>query len=113
MGAAEGTDLHPACHTKVLTHGDRTACAVVLFHGLGTCPQQFAALAQQIYDSGANVVVVRLPYHDEADRLTDLPAQTTAEESLRAAGQMCDLVHGLGDAVAVVGFSGGAGSTKS
>jgi len=107
LAASEGEGLHPACHTQVLTHGDRTAHAVVLFHGLGTCPQQFAALAQQIYDSGANVVMARLPYHGLADRLTDLPAQTTAEESLRAAGQMVDLAHGLGDAVTVVGFSSG------
>jgi esterase/lipase len=105
--ASEGDELHPDCHTQLLTHGDKTARAVVLFHGLGTCPQQYAALAQQIYESGANVVVARLPYHGLADRLTDLPAQTTAEESLRAAGQMVDLAHGLGDAVTVVGFSSG------
>jgi carboxylesterase len=107
MVAAEGDDLNPLCHTNLLTHGDQTARAVVIFHGLGNCPQQFATLAQQIYDSGANVVVARLPYHGMADRLTDLPAQTTAEESLRYASQMVDLAHGLGDAVTVVGFSSG------
>lgn len=107
MIAAEGDTLHPLCHTNLLTHGDRTAQALVIFHGLGTCPQQFAALAQDLYDQGANVLVARLPYHGAADRLTDLPAQTTAEDALAYAGTMVDLAHGLGDEVTVVGFSSG------
>lgn len=107
MIATEADSLHPLCHTNLLTHGDKTARAIVIFHGLGTCPQQFAEIAQQLYDQGANVVVARLPYHGMADRLTDLPAQTTAEESLAYAGKMVDLAHGLGDEVTVVGFSSG------
>lgn len=107
--ADEGDAIHPLCHTKLLTHGDTTAHAVVIYHGMGTCPQQFATLAQQLYEDGANVVIARLPYHGMTDRLTDLPAQTTGEASLHSAGQLIDIAHGLGAAVTVVGFSSGGG----
>ncbi len=104
-----GEEVNPLCHTQALTRGIESDHVVVIFHGLGTCPQQFATFAQMLVGSGANVLLVRLPHHGLADRLTDAPANSTAEQALREAGHWIDVAHGLGDKVTVLGFSGGGG----
>lgn len=103
----EGDAVHPLCHTRVVTSGATTENVAVIFHGLGTCPQQFAEVADALHADGWNVLLVRLPYHGMADRLSEAPAAMQADEVLRAAGRWIDVAHGLGDQVTVVGFSGG------
>ena len=104
-----GEEINPLCHTQALSRGIESDHAVVIFHGLGSCPQQFATFAQMLVGSGANVLLVRLPNHGMADRLSDAPANSTAEQALAEAGHWVDVAHGLGDRVTVLGFSGGAG----
>lgn len=104
-----GEEVNPLCHTQALTRGIKSDRVVVIFHGLGSCPQQFATFAQMLVGSGANVLLVRLPHHGLADRLTDAPANSSAEQALREAGHWIDVAHGLGEKVTVLGFSGGAG----
>ena len=48
----EGSDLNPVCRSILLTHGIRTERAVVFFHGLTNCPQQFRELGQIFFDMG-------------------------------------------------------------
>lgn len=103
----EGDAVHPLCHTRVVTTGARTENVAVIFHGLGACPQQFDAVADALQAEDWNVLLVRLPYHGMADRLSEAPAAMKAEEVLREAGHWIDVAHGLGDRVTVVGFSGG------
>ena len=104
-----GGEVNPLCHTRALTRGAASDHVVVIFHGMGTCPQQFADFAQMLMGRGANVLLVRLPQHGLADRLTDAPANSSAEQALAEAGHWVDVAHGLGEKVTVLGFSSGAG----
>src|SRR5690348_3943799 len=55
----------PLGRSILLTHGHRTARAVVLLHGYTDSPRQFADLADSLFAEGDNVYVPRLPHHAE------------------------------------------------
>ncbi len=40
-------DLQEVCYPQLLTHGEKTAVALVLLHGLTACPYQYHELAQE------------------------------------------------------------------
>ena len=61
-GAQEDAVYGP-CASRLLTHGEKTDVVVVLIHGLTNCPKQFVDLGEEIYDRGANVLILRMPYH--------------------------------------------------
>jgi carboxylesterase len=103
----DGTQINPICRSRLLTHGQRTASAIVLLYGFTNCPQQFAALGQQLYERGYNVVIPRQPHHGLANRLTEELALLTAEEMAVAADEAVDIDHGLSDRVSVMGLSTG------
>ena len=48
----EGPELNPVCLSILLTHGKRTKRAVVFFHGLTNCPEQFRELGRTFYELG-------------------------------------------------------------
>ena len=105
---AQDSDAHfPECHSVLLTHGEPMPHVIVFFHGLVSCPAQFAALGQQFYDRGYNVLIPRLPHHGWADPMTEDTANLTAEELIAAADQAVDIAAGLGEKVTVAGFSTG------
>jgi alpha-beta hydrolase superfamily lysophospholipase len=103
-GAAEGPEIAPECRTNLLTHGARTARAVVLLHGLTNCPEQFRALGERLYRRGANVYIPRLPEHGLADRMTPALVRLDAQAMCAATDQAVDIGRGLGDSVVVVGL---------
>jgi alpha-beta hydrolase superfamily lysophospholipase len=103
-GAAEGPEIAPECRSRLLTHGARTARAVVLLHGLTNCPEQFRALGERLYGRGANVYIPRLPEHGLADRMTPALARLDARAMCLATDQAVDIGRGLGDSVIVVGL---------
>ena len=76
--ARDGPEISPECRTRLMTHGARTARAVVLLHGLTNCPEQFRALGERLYERGANVYIPRLPEHGLADRMTPVHARLDA-----------------------------------
>lgn len=99
--------LNPLCHPGLLTHGARTRRAVVLLHGISSCPRAFVDFAPQAFADGANVVSLRMPENGYADRATDALGRLTAE-ALRDWGDLAvDLGAGLGDEVVVLGISAG------
>jgi alpha-beta hydrolase superfamily lysophospholipase len=105
MASAE--PLNPRCHPQLLTHGDRTATAVVLLHGVSSCPRAFVDFAPLLHGRGHNVLPLRMPENGYGDRATDALKRLTAEK-LRAWGDdAVDLAAGLGDEVVVVGISAG------
>ncbi len=61
--AAGETAVYAPCASRLMTHGHQTDGVVVLVHGLTNCPRQFVELGEEIYDMGANVLILRTPYH--------------------------------------------------
>jgi pimeloyl-ACP methyl ester carboxylesterase len=105
---ARDTDVvNPLCHSRLLTHGRRSAQAIVFLHGFTNCPQQFAQLGQIFYDLGYNVLIPRLPHHGLRDRMTEELAQLRAEELVALTDEALGITQGLGAQVTVVGLSGG------
>ena len=104
--AHEDTVAVAAGHSILLTHGARTARAIVLLHGVTNSPRQFRAFAEQLFREGANVYVPRLPHHAEPDAMRALSAMTAAQ--LRdCADSAVIIARGLGDTVLVAGLSAG------
>ena len=101
------------CASRLLTHGERTDVAVVLFHGLTNCPKQFVEFGEQLFDQGANVVILRAPDHGRANaegtgigsvaNVDDLSAEALRDY----ADDAIDIATGLGDEVRVLGLSMG------
>src|SRR5438093_3598809 len=95
----------PGCRLRLMTHGRRTARGIVLFHGLTNCPQQFEVLGRILYDAGDNVLIVRLPHHGLADRMTTDLRHLRASAIAAAGEAAVDAAHGLGERVVVAGLS--------
>jgi len=98
-------DIDPICLPYVLTHGEKTDRAIVLFHGLTACPFQYHELAQLYFDEGYNVYVPRLPFHGYLDRTGNHLADLTAENLFAVMDPSLDLAAGLGDEVTMAGLS--------
>ena len=103
----EGPELNPVCLSILLTHGKRTKRAVVFFHGLTNCPEQFRELGRTFYELGYNVLIPRLPRHGVADRRVDNLTPLKAEELRDCADTSVDIACGLGEKVYVAGLSAG------
>ena len=97
--------LHDGGRSIVLTHGYETDRVFVLLHGLTNAPRQFRELGEELFATGANVVIPRIAHHGLADRMTDAHAALTAQDLIRYAQYGVDLAQGLGKNVTVVGLS--------
>lgn len=105
LAAADGPDIAAACRSIVLTHGRTTERTTLFLHGLTASPGQFAALADEVYRSGDNVLVPRLPRHGHADRLTAALCDLRSGELLESVTASLAVARGLGSRVRIVGFS--------
>lgn len=103
----DSDDLYPECRSLLLTHGRQTQKAIVLLHGITSCPALYSTLSRIFYELGYNVLVPRLPHHGQADPMTEEVAKLTAEELAVSADEAVDIAAGLGQEVTVVGFSTG------
>lgn len=97
--------LHEGGRTIVLSHGYPAERVFVLLHGLTNAPRQFRELGEELFATGANVVIPRLAHHGLADRMTDAHARLTAQDLINYAQYGVDLAQGLGRHVTVVGLS--------
>jgi hypothetical protein len=97
--------LHDGGRTIVLTHGYQPERVFVLLHGLTNAPRQFRELGEELFATGANVIIPRLAHHGLADRMTDAHAGLTAQDLIDYAQYGVDLAQGLGRKVTVVGLS--------
>jgi esterase/lipase len=89
----------------LLTHGHRSTRAVILFHGLTDSPLQFLPFAQQLYESGDNVFVPRIPHHAERAGNMKTMGRLTAQELRDLGDGAVDVAQGLGDTLVVAGLS--------
>ncbi len=105
--AIDDSVASPGGRTILLTHGHRTPRAVVLLHGFTNSPRQFLEIANELYATGDNVYVPRLPHHAEDHGAISVLARITAQELRDCADAAVDIADGLGDSVIVAGLSAG------
>jgi pimeloyl-ACP methyl ester carboxylesterase len=105
----ERDQITPAGQSGFWSQMERRPLAVVLFHGLTNCPEQWSPFASQLHARGHNVIVPRLPGHGYRDRTAKQIARVHAGDYLQRAGEAVDIALGAGERVAVAGISlGGA-----
>ena len=95
------------CATRVFSHGKKTTKAVVMYHGITACPQQYDTIAKYFYNAGYNVYVPLAPLHGTTKNPRAISGMTTtilADYMKSSLG----IATGLGDEVGAVGISGGA-----
>lgn len=97
--------VRPDAAPVVLDHGYPTEHVFVLLHGLSNNPAQFVPLGRMLFARGHNVIIPRLPYHGEKDRLTETWGRLTAQDMLDSGNRAVDLARGLGKKVTVAGLS--------
>lgn len=93
------------CKSRLLTHGNKAAKTVVMFHGVTACPKQYDGLAKVFFDAGYNVYVPRAPYHGTPDKNDH--GQITSANLIAYVNDSITTATGLGDELGVVGLSGG------
>lgn len=102
----DGTISH-LCSTTWRSHGAQTERAIVFYHGLTSCPQQFVELSELFYQQGYNVFLPRMPHHGKANQLSTAQTKLTAPELAGFADETIDIAQGLGRKVIVMGLSVG------
>jgi len=100
-------DFNPVCQSILMTHGHKTADAIVFYHGFTNCPEQYRLLAQAFFDQGYNVYVPLMPGHGRRDPSGPALADLTASDLAAYATETADIAQGLGERVTVNGLSGG------
>jgi alpha-beta hydrolase superfamily lysophospholipase len=105
MQAQDDETIHPKSRTKFLSHGAKTARAVLLLHGYTDSAHQFGPLGDLLFEQGYNVLTPRLPYHGYQDRMTDAHGQFAAAEMLEWTNAVTDIAVGLGNTLTVMGLS--------
>jgi esterase/lipase len=100
-------EINPVCVSNVMTHGETTEKALILYHGFTSCPEQFRELGETFFEQGYNIYIPRLPHHGHSDQLSDALINTSAEELAAFATETVDIANGLGEEVIVGGLSGG------
>jgi carboxylesterase len=101
----DGVEVNPLCRCELMSHGHKTARAILFLHGYTNCPQQFHDLGRSFFERGYNVFNPRLPYHGLADRLTPKLGRLNVQELITYANEAVDIGRGLGDHVTLAGIS--------
>jgi len=89
----------------LLTHGARTAKAIVFIHGHDSSPASFREIGMQFHHLGYNVLMAPMPYHGLADRMTTEPEKLRVEDMIRYTDEVVDIGRGLGDHLTLAGIS--------
>ncbi len=95
------------CKSILLTHGTKTEKVIVFFHGYTSCPGQFKALGERLFNEGYNVYIPRAPYHGYKDKATTAINKLTSQQYTEYAEKAVQMAHGLGNQITVSGLSGG------
>ena len=103
--AGSPANVRKECVVQLLEHGHRTERVFVLMHGLSNCPAQFTELGRLLFERGHNVIIPRIPYHGEKDRLATDWGRLTAEDMLDTGNQAVTLARSLGSKVTAAGLS--------
>lgn len=99
--------MDPKCVNRLMTHGQKVANVVVMYHGFTSCPEQFPRLGETLFQRGYNVYIPAMPHHGLRDHYTPEQSLLTSEELVNYADRSVDVAQGLGEKVTLVGLSGG------
>ncbi len=92
----------------LMVHGEKTEDVYVLVHGVTNAPHEFEELGKLLYDQGANVLILRMPYHGLASgNIRELKA-LKPEDIREYADTTIDIAAALGENMTVIGLSAGA-----
>lgn len=103
---AANTEVRSGCQSIIKTHGQKTTKAVLMIHGISSCPQQFADLGDTFFKAGYNVYIPRVPSHGLTDNKRH--GEITIPAMAQFMNTSTSIISGLGEEVGVVGLSGGA-----
>ncbi len=105
-------ELYPGCESQLLTHGQATDRAVVLFHGYRNCPLQFMQLAEELHAEGYNVLIPRMPQMGMTQANNQADADLTSAQMMAYTSDAVDILAGLGDELVAAGLSAGGSATS-
>ena len=105
-GDSSNTDVRPECRSIIKTHGQKTAKAVLMIHGVSACPQQFVELGDTFFKAGYNVYIPRVPSHGLTDNKRH--GEITIPAMAQFMNSSTSIISGLGEETGVIGLSGGA-----
>jgi esterase/lipase len=103
--ASDDESIAPPCKTQFLSHGAPTPTAHVLIHGYTNAPVQLREIAAAYFDSGANVLVPRVPYHGYADPLTRELSNLAPQVLREFCAETAEAAAGIGERLVVTGLS--------
>ena len=107
MQSRDTAEVLQVARTQFMDQGRKTARAIVLMHSLSNSPEQFYELGKRFFDEGYNVLIPRMPFHGNADRMTTEQAKLEGNYLLGFLNESVDIAQGLGDYVVVAGQSMG------
>ncbi len=105
LRALDGANIASDSGSRFYEHGERTALAVVLVHGLTNAPPQWDVFARELHASGSGVVVPRLPGHGHRNAATTSIARVTADDLLASVNEAVDIARGAGERVVLAGLT--------
>ena len=100
------TEVRSGCQSIIKTHGQKTTKAVLMIHGISSCPQQFADLGDTFFKAGYNVYIPRVPSHGLTDNKRH--GEITIPAMAQFMNTSTSIISGLGEETGVIGLSGGA-----
>lgn len=102
---AGSPEILPGSHTIEMNHGHVTDRVYVLLHGITNSPVQFRDFGKLLFDTGANVLIPRMPFHGYRDRMTDAQKNFSGQVMLDEANRAIDHAKTQGKKITVVGLS--------
>ncbi|MFN3591605.1 MAG: hypothetical protein ACK4TG_05400, partial [Thermaurantiacus sp.] len=108
LASRDGPEIIDICHSRLLAGAARARRAVVIFHGLSSCPHAQVEIIPRLHDEGCAVLVARMPYHGMRDNKSDSLRHYLGPVIVAHVDEVIDIAAGLGDELVVAGISGGA-----
>ncbi len=99
------SSLRQECRSFSRTHGQKTAKAVLLIHGVSGCTGDMSDIAEVFYNQGYNVYAPRVAKHGDIGN--KLHSTITFDDMANFMSTSASQVSGLGDEIGVIGHSGG------
>lgn len=108
LAARDGPEIIDICRSRLLAGEARARRAVVIFHGLSSCPHAQVEIIPLLHEEGCAVLVARMPHHGMRDNKADSLRHYLGPVIVAHVDEVIDIAAGLGEELVVAGISGGA-----